>query len=70
MLEKSLALAIVCLAVIGPGAYLLRIAEALSRVSQAQARLREVHLGAHLVQIGILTPAQVARYNALRGYGG
>lgn len=43
--------------------------EALSKVAQAQARLRGVHLQAHLEQVRILTPEQVARYNQLRGYG-
>lgn len=44
--------------------------EALARVAQAQAKLRGSHLQAHLEQVRILTPAQVAKYNSLRGYGG
>jgi len=46
-----------------------QLTEALNRVAQAQARLRGTHLQAHLEQVRILTPEQVARYNALRGYG-
>jgi Spy/CpxP family protein refolding chaperone len=44
--------------------------EALSRVAQAQAKLRGAHLQAHLDQVRILTPEQVLQYNKLRGYGG
>ena len=44
--------------------------ESLARVSRAQARLRGVHLQAHLEQVRILTAQQVAAYNRLRGYGG
>jgi Spy/CpxP family protein refolding chaperone len=43
---------------------------ALLRVAQAQARLRGTHLQAHLEQVRILTPQQVALYGRLRGYGG
>lgn len=46
-----------------------QLTEALNRVAQAQARLRGTHLQAHLEQVRILTPEQVARYNSLRGYG-
>jgi Spy/CpxP family protein refolding chaperone len=44
--------------------------DALSRVAQAQAKLRGAHLQAHLEQVRILTPEQVIQYNKLRGYGG
>lgn len=36
----------------------------------ARAELRFVHLARHLDTLEILTDAQVARYNELRGYGG
>jgi Spy/CpxP family protein refolding chaperone len=45
-----------------------QLAEALARVAQAQAKLRGTHLQAHLEQVRILTPEQVAKYNKLRGY--
>jgi Spy/CpxP family protein refolding chaperone len=41
---------------------------ALAAVAQAQARVRGTHLQAHLEQVRILTPVQVAQYNRLRGY--
>jgi Spy/CpxP family protein refolding chaperone len=37
-------------------------------IAALQGELRVVHLNAHLVQLSLLTPEQVARYNALRGY--
>jgi len=40
----------------------------LERVSQAQKKLRYVHLSAHLKTTKILTPNQIALYNELRGY--
>ena len=39
-------------------------------IADAQARLRASHLKAHLATAAILTPAQVDRYQALRGYSG
>lgn len=33
------------------------------------AKLRETHLKYHLAMMGVLTPAQVKHYRALRGYG-
>ena len=33
-----------------------------------QGELRAVHLNAHVTTVAILTPAQVAKYNDLRGY--
>jgi hypothetical protein len=47
-----------------------RLSELLARVAEAQARLRGVHLQAHLEQVRILKPEQVDQYNKLRGYGG
>ncbi|MBL8345315.1 MAG: periplasmic heavy metal sensor, partial [Rubrivivax sp.] len=46
-----------------------QLTKALARVAQAQAKLRGSHLQAHLEQVRILTPEQVAKYNSLRGYG-
>lgn len=43
---------------------------ALDRVGALQARVRDVHLQAHLEQTALLTPAQIERYAQLRGYGG
>jgi Spy/CpxP family protein refolding chaperone len=40
----------------------------LKEIGALQARVRGVHLEAHLQQAGILNAEQVARYNALRGY--
>ena len=37
-------------------------------IGEIRARLRYVHLAAHLRQKALLTEAQVARYDALRGY--
>jgi Spy/CpxP family protein refolding chaperone len=42
----------------------------LAEISKLQGDLRRVHLEAHLAQTEILTPAQVASYVELRGYGG
>jgi Spy/CpxP family protein refolding chaperone len=46
-----------------------QLTDALARVGQAHARLRGTHLQAHLEQVRVLTPEQVASYNKLRGYG-
>lgn len=43
---------------------------ALDRVGAQQARVRDVHLQAHLEQTALLTPAQIERYVQLRGYAG
>jgi len=40
----------------------------LTRIGELQAQLRAAHLDAHLQQVRILTPRQVAEYNRLRGY--
>ena len=45
------------------------LSDALTGIGALQARLRNVHLQAHLDQTRLLTPEQIARYNALRGYG-
>ena len=37
-------------------------------IGQLQGELRAVHLNAHVATVAILTPAQVARYNQVRGY--
>jgi Spy/CpxP family protein refolding chaperone len=39
-----------------------------SEIGTLQARLRAVHLTAHLETKDVLSAAQIARYNALRGY--
>ncbi len=43
---------------------------ALHKVAGAEARVREVHLVAHIEQTNILTQEQIARYGELRGYSG
>jgi Spy/CpxP family protein refolding chaperone len=44
------------------------IQEATAKAAQIQGRLRASHLQYHLRMMDVLTPAQVARYNKLRGY--
>ena len=39
-------------------------------IAVMRGELRAVHLETHLAQRSVLTPEQVARYDALRGYGG
>lgn len=39
-----------------------------ARSADLQARLRAAHLRTHLQQTALLTPQQVAQYQALRGY--
>ena len=39
-------------------------------IATLQSELRAVHLEAHLAQDALLTPEQIARYDALRGYRG
>lgn len=41
----------------------------LQRIGALQAAIRDAHLQTHLKQAALLTPAQVAQYNQLRGYG-
>jgi hypothetical protein len=40
------------------------------QIGATQAALRSAHLKYHLSTVAILTPAQVTRYNELRGYAG
>lgn len=42
----------------------------LARIGALQGQLRAAHLAAHLEQVRILTPGQVAHYGVLRGYAG
>ena len=37
-------------------------------IGRLQGELRAVHLNAHVATVGLLQPAQVARYDELRGY--
>jgi hypothetical protein len=41
-----------------------------SRISVQQGRLRAAHLRYHMIMVEVLSPAQIARYAALRGYSG
>jgi hypothetical protein len=43
--------------------------ESLAKIAAARAELRFVHLSTHLKTPAILSKSQIARYNALRGYG-
>ena len=45
-----------------------RIAADAEAIGALQGRLRAVHLAAHLEMRAVLTPAQIAAYDALRGY--
>lgn len=47
-----------------------RLETSTQQIGATQATLRAAHLKYHLATVAILTPAQVARYNELRGYGG
>lgn len=44
------------------------LARALAEIGALQAKVRAVHLQAHLAQVAILTPEQNRRYAQLRGY--
>ena len=44
------------------------LTETLERIGTLQAELRGVHLRAHLAQVEILAPEQIATYDRLRGY--
>lgn len=44
------------------------LAERVRRLASVQGELRQVHLRAHLATRALLSEAQVARYNQLRGY--
>ena len=41
----------------------------MERIAGLQGEVRRIHLEAHLEQVAVLTPIQVAKYNQLRGYG-
>ena len=45
------------------------LASAMARIGQLQGQFRNVHLEAHIAQVAILTPEQLAKYKDLRGYG-
>ena len=45
------------------------LGRSVEQIGALQAELRTNHLDAHLAQLAILTPEQVARYRQLRGYG-
>jgi hypothetical protein len=47
-----------------------RLAVATAAIAALQGRLRAVHLSAHLETRALLNPAQIARYEQLRGYSG
>jgi hypothetical protein len=44
--------------------------DATARIGIAQGELRAAHLRYHIEMVDILTPAQIASYDELRGYGG
>jgi Spy/CpxP family protein refolding chaperone len=44
------------------------LAEKTAEIARLQGELRAVHLAAHLATTAVLTPHQIARYDALRGY--
>jgi Spy/CpxP family protein refolding chaperone len=47
-----------------------RLRDRIRAIAILQGELRAIHLDAHLRQRPLLTAEQIARYNALRGYGG
>ena len=44
------------------------LAARLAQIADTRRRLRQLHLAAHLRVRGVLSAAQIARYNRLRGY--
>lgn len=44
------------------------VEEAVAKAARFQGQLRASHLRYHLSMVDVLTPAQVAKYNQLRGY--
>jgi hypothetical protein len=48
----------------------VEVARLTAAIGVLQARLRAVHLNAHVAQRDVLRAEQIARYDALRGYGG
>jgi len=49
---------------------LARLRSRIEAIATLQGELRLVHLETHLAQRALLTPEQIARYDALRGYAG
>ena len=47
-----------------------RLATETEAIGSLQGRLRAVHLAAHLEMRAVLSPAQIAAYDTLRGYAG
>lgn len=45
------------------------LGQSLARIGRLQGEVRQVHLYTHVEQTALLTPAQVEKYNQLRGYG-
>jgi len=45
------------------------LVEGVRAIASVQGALRAAHLKYHLASVEVLTPAQVARYAELRGYG-
>jgi Spy/CpxP family protein refolding chaperone len=45
------------------------LARSVREIARLQGEIRLEHLKAHLAMRAVLTPAQVAKYDALRGYG-
>lgn len=46
------------------------LSRSVAEIGALQAKVRAVHLQAHLAQVDILAPEQNKRYNELRGYAG
>jgi Spy/CpxP family protein refolding chaperone len=46
------------------------LASSTAKIAELQGRFRDVHLSAHLAMRTLLTPAQIAGYDRLRGYIG
>jgi len=40
-----------------------------ARIGRLQGKVRQAHLDAHVERTGLLTAAQIEKYNRLRGYG-
>jgi Spy/CpxP family protein refolding chaperone len=45
------------------------LGQSLARIGRLQGEVRQAHLDAHVEQTALLTPAQIEKYNQLRGYG-
>ncbi len=46
-----------------------RLSIAMAKIGQLQGQVRQAHLEAHILQRAILNPAQIAKYQMLRGHG-